>query len=327
MPQINPRLLADAIRLGDSTYELILPNWGNLGKRADATSQQYPAARTSVRGTFPIDLTALVGEPIPSLFGIAISPRSTVDRCCLQLAQPQISVPRVGAGGVTFTSLGGIPASEQVLSINSPLIGQQPGPIVLYAHPYGWFSDDYIQAGVNAPPAPFGTALLDNPATNLVWTNPELRVLLYLNSRGVLPPTVRAPLHLTYEFGNANAGTYLTKVVPIMGRKRVRVAVQSYITGFGVIPLPVATGVTVNLSGTYHLATRNNLDPTAVLQTNHEVPLSSTPLVVAPGALADTNPSALIDVGINDPNLAYLLIKVTAVGGSFDLFFSVDGTD
>ena len=35
MAQINPRTFADAVRLGDNMYELILTNWGNRGARLD----------------------------------------------------------------------------------------------------------------------------------------------------------------------------------------------------------------------------------------------------------------------------------------------------
>lgn len=257
MAQINPRTFADAKQLGDNIYELILTNWGNRGRLQDPNngSIQYPPVKNipnTSTGFLPGGAIPIVADfllpPIPSLFAIAIAPRSDVDECILNFPSlPQ--VPAVdtsctpGAGGVFdagtsksisipqgFVNYGGILETEQVLSIHAPLIGQQNGPILIRATRNSYFDDSYRPldpAGMNT----FGTQLnvLPNVVGGGFFKTPELRLLLYLTSKGTLPPPRRAPF---YDLGSLIpfyplAGGIPPVVYPCMGRRVIRILARN----------------------------------------------------------------------------------------------------
>jgi hypothetical protein len=337
MAQINPRTFADAKQLGDGIYELILTNWGNRGQRRDPNngSLQYPPVKNlpgtatpfMLEGAIPIvppDGNFLL-PPIPSLFGIAIAPRSTVDRCILNFPAlpgvPADETPFPAEGADTtwnvatdkiitipegFVNYGGILATEQILSTHSPLVGQLVGPILIRAHTSTQFEDSYFAldpAGTDT----FGTALNEFPGSlgpGFFYT-PELRLLLYMTSKGVLPPTKRAPsnwvgsLLALYPL----AGGIAPRVFPIMGRRHITITLVN----------PTGGAATVNARGTFN--DLSNFPSTFDLGTL-EADLGTAALAAGPS-------SAVIN--IENPGCAFLTL--TASGGLFSVRFSVTAFD
>lgn len=298
MAQINPRTFADAIQLADNVYELILTNWGNRGLMQDQNngSISYPPIKTLPDQNIPI-LGDFLLPPIPSLSAIAIAPRSTVDRCILNFASlPQTPISATPASNeLGFVQQGGILETEQILSVHSPLIGQIPGPVIIRAHFSSYFSDTYIPTtSVLAPTLPFGTALPTNVSGGLIWLNPELRLLLYLNGKGALPPTKRAPLSFrvsNYVFTLAPAGSEeLLAVVPIAGRRYARV---NYKSGAGDTVVRI-TGVSWN--------GQPSGGPGLVVNRNFEYPLAG------PVALTSGESASII---VENPGITFLLVKAS----------------
>lgn len=300
MTQINPRSLDAAIEVSDAVYELILTNWGNRGQKQDPQngSIQYPPARTLSNGAIPIEQESFEIKPPSSVSAIAIAPRSSLDRCILhivpqeQATPAQSQIPPVSNIDQGFVNQGGILETEQVLSIGAPLIGQLPGPIIIRAHPAHYFCDTYIPSGAAAnAPQPFGTAISPNIG-GPIWNNPELRLLLYLTGKGALPPPQRAPLYIPVIGYVFTGGTEeLISVIPVMGRRHVRVEYRAD-TG----------GASVRLSGTFHLTTPA-AGPTWATHQDFEVPLVTATAVAANSA---------VQLSVDNPGISYLLIKATA---------------
>jgi hypothetical protein len=209
---------------------------------------------------------------------------------------PELEPPFVGFNAGFVERYGNMLATEQVLSVRAPLIGQLNGPIVVRAVPEHWFGDHYIPNGTSTAQA-FGTTLKPT-ATNPdrpVWINPELRLLLYLTGKGALPPPVRAPFHQERVHVFSGGTEELLIVVPVMGRKFVRVSYRT--AGFD---------QTVQITGTFH-----SLDRPGILgdidAEDWEVPL--VPPTLVPGETAVT---FTCDCNLVQPNISYLLIKATS---------------
>jgi hypothetical protein len=322
MAQINPRTFADAQQLGDGVYEVILTNWGNrafpaAGPDPDNGSIQYPPVKNLPGGGTPIE-GQLLAIPIPSLAGIAISPRSNVDRCILHFSslpqtQPEVAQPQPvsqspfapATFNTGFVNRGGILDTEQFLAVGAPLVGQINGPIIIRADPAHWFSNEYLPLGVTVP-VPFGTALPIHGgfAGQPVWINPELRLLLFLNSRSGQPPLIRAPFHHSYEFVPSVGTEVLTRVVPIMGRRNITVSLRNR--------LLLSGDATVRITGTFNVITATSPAPWGVVN-NFEVDLSGSLTVPAGQSVV---------FQICHPGLSFLLIKMT--GGAIALDVSVD---
>lgn len=316
MAQINPRTFADAIQLADNIYELILTNWGNRGLQQDQNngSISYPPVKSNANGSIPIigDFTLPL---IPSLTAIAIAPRSTVDRCVINYtslpqAGPELTIPgdTIDSG---FVNQGNLLETEQILSVHSPLIGQQPGPIVIRAHETSYFSDAYVPIGntIVGATMPFGTAIPPNISGAPVWTNPQLRLLLYLNGKAALPPPRRAPFHFatsTYTFVTFPLAEELLAVVPFQGRRYARVNFKS---GAGDITLNI-TGVQWNGQPTG--------GPTWVTNRNFEYPLAGPIAIVGPNSVSEV---------IENPGAMFLLVKATTTNLLDTVRFTVDVFD
>lgn len=340
MAQINPRTFADAIALGDGVYELILTNWGNLGVAQDRDhgSIRYPPIASipfTSSGIIPGGAIPIEGDdllpPLSSLSAIAIAPRSDLDRCILHFAGlpnvPAEKTTRPGGNGggpygpfdsssgkvITvdqgFVNYGGVLETEQFLSVGAPLIGSIQGPISVRADPYAWFTDSYRPvdpAGMQT----FGTALNSLATTTGpgFFVAPQLRLLLYFNGKGALPPPRRAPAHFVtalfdfYPF----AGAVPPQVYPIMGRRRVTITARN----------TEAFAVTLYVRGVF---SRQNA-PFSSVQTN-----AVEADLVAPISIP-ANGSAV--VSLDHPGVPFLTLMAGLPGGGLGLLdVSVDCFD
>lgn len=328
MAQINPRTFADAIKLGDNIYELILTNWGNRGQKQDADngSIQYPPIKSNPNGSIPIE-GKFQQPPIPSVYAIAISPRSDIDRCILHfnsLPQTPPSLPNVPpaplfippplpqipppGGNVPidagFVNRGGILETEFFLNKESPLIGVVPGPFIVRADPAHWYSDTYLEL-VTGTSLPYGTAMNSGTAALPdTWTNPELRLLLYMSSLGALPTGRRAPFHRAYTYVSNDPTA--TMVVPVAGRRNISISVRNI--GLGDFDLAV--------SGTFHQIV-NTAGPTFASHTNEEVEMLAATAVPA-------GESAIFQ--LCNPGVSFMLVKTSALA-QFAPSISIDAFD
>jgi hypothetical protein len=329
MAQINPRTFADAKQLADGVYELILTNWGNRGQKQDPNngSISYPPVQSNANGSIPIVSPSgiFLSPPVPSLAAIAISPRSTVDRCILHFQplnqaastinpDPPASVLMPCTIDQGFINKGGILETEMILSADAPLIGQLPGNIIIRSHPFGWYSDTYVPLGVPAGPIPFGTQLEGGgfltPGFGSRWINPELRLLLFLSAKpSALPPPRRAPFHSAFQCQPPGTNEIM-RVVPIMGRKRVRVSVYHNANG---------GGITVQLTGMFQTQqATNNTGPNFVDLNVTEVQLAA-PVAVAAGA------SHVFE--LEQPGVPFLAVRATSGFANSFTNVSIDAFD
>lgn len=305
--QIFSRSIAQAIQLSETIYELILTNWGNRGVKQDPNNGSilFPATPSNANGSIPLH-----GQDpafsVPSLSGIAVSPRSGVDRCIIrygtrQVEPQQSQLPPTSTVNNGFVNQGGILETEQIVSIHSHLIGPQIGPIFVRAHPSSWFGDTYQLSGGGS--GAFGTAL---PSTSN-WNPPELRLLLYLASSRAFPPNIRAPYYYETIYTFTAATEQIVAVVPIGGRRRVKVAVKAGNTA----------SIAVRLTGTFHtLQPLLGSSPFAT-QNDQEVELLDSSTV-------DANQGILLSV--DDPEVSFLLIKATTSIGQ-TMALNVSATD
>ena len=293
MAQINPLLLPQAIAIGDGIYELILTNWGNRGQAQESNngSVLYPPM-ASVSNN--IALTGkYLAPPLTGMFALAIAPRSDVDRCIINYQnQPQAMSAVTDPIGpdASFLTRGGILETEQILSIHSPLIGQQPGPLLIRAHPETWFTDTYhtTTGGTGS----FGTAAgayqggeLYPPAAKTVFVNPQLRLLMYTTSKSTLPPTRRAPGFWAFQQDcSGNNSEKLVRIIPVGGRTSVTVSVYPF----------SGTTFTVRVTGVFYYQN-------AIPSGNMEVELFPSTAI--------STPTDLTMCGSDIPsNLAFILI-------------------
>jgi hypothetical protein len=299
MANINPLTLTSAVQVGAGIYELILTNWGNLGTAAEPNNGSiiYPSLPgNQVTLAITQNLSAYSFPPPQGMYALAIAPRSDIDRCIINyISQPQaapsltVPPPLPGSTFATgFVQNGGILETEQVLSINSPLIGQQVGPLVIRAHPSTFFGDTYVQTTTGSSLA-FGTnsgVFLGGfpfpPAAKNIFQIPQLRLLMYTSSKAPLPPTIRAPAIWGFsEDVSGNTTEKLIRILPISGRTQIVVSVQS-VSG---------TSFTVRLTGMVYLG--NN--PAAG---NIEIPLFPTTTIAGSASQNMTICSSDIPSGI-----------------------------
>lgn len=325
--QINPRTIAEAIKGGDTIYELVLTNWGNCGvlKDANAGSLQYPAVKLNANGSIPLgvpfDTNAFTLPTIPGLAAIAISPRSNVDRAVVRyqtlppVAATFQNLPLTSTVGLTmpceidqgFFNKGGVLQSETQIAVGAPLIGVQPGPIVIRADSSGWFTDQFRPLGGGS--LPFGTTL--GAVTSLgynapVWVNPELRVLLYFQGAVALPPQLRAPFHLMFH-ATPPTESGLIRVVPVMGRRHAKVTVRNRTAG----------DANVRISGIVTTVTAASNTPPFGAPDCVEVALTASTAVTA-------NQSATF--AYDHPNVAFLMIYADQAAPA-GMDFSIDAFD
>lgn len=266
---LSPIRTDEAVRRGDLVYELILSNWGNWGAAKDGLSLQFPVG----------------SDAIPSVSGLAIAPRSDIDRVFVRHAVHRPLPSPVHEADIL--------EAETAVSVDAPFIGQLPGPITIRSDPAHWYTDRYVPANSSPSTLPaFGTAFSG-------FVNPELRLLLYLGPKPVLPPRGRAPRYIetTRSFSAAEIGTEaLLKVVPAMGRRRSRITFA--VTG-GSGP---GANVDVRVTGTFTSVTTTGTSVTDVRV--QEIPLAG-PITISASA------NGVATFALENPNVSFLLLKAT----------------
>lgn len=301
---------AVASNLGDLVYELILSNWGNWGTKRDPDngSEQFPPVPFE-----GVSIPVNAESPLGSVSGIAIAPRSNVDRCIVRYnVHRKLDLP---PGQPRYLNNGGVLEAETMVSVESPLIGQLAGPITVRASAVHWFADTYVPADIAAPsPLPaFGTAL--SPTT---FINPELRLLIYLGSRTVLPPRGRAPFYVEIMrvFTAAEVGTeVLLQVVPVMGRNRLRV---TFAASGGTGP---GSNVNVRTTGTFSAVAPG------VPATNPIPQVTVQELLLDGPATIDADIGGVATFTNEHPQVSFLLLKATPTVANVTLRVAVEARD
>jgi hypothetical protein len=303
MALVSTISLAEAIARGHEFWELALSDWGD-----DAALAASAASR------FPVPQGALA---IPGLTGIAISPSSLVDQAnILYRLKSPVYYDGTVLGAREFT----LKTHTDVLEVSAkrPWLGVLPGPIeeitafplftafVTGAVGMGvWASTHYISAEYlpigTSTPAPFGPVLGAS-----VWLDPVLRLLFYLRNP---PPSVapaRAPFSWRASVLTTNGTELLMQVVPISGRRRVRVTFRH--AGAGLTAEVRLTGV---------------ISSSAV----------APEIQLAPGVLP--SPSGVTTVAANapatfyldDPQVTYLLLYAKGAVGAPTLSWDIYADD
>jgi len=239
----NPGFSVDeAQQRGVDVYEVLVDNWSrnDIGEK----NLQWPPA-----GAQGISL---------SLAGIAIGPRSTVDRCWVsynlqkhQLATDAVTTDRMRRLSVDspliFTQAA-LRGDTPDLSVETPYQAQaERGPLFVTAY-VGEFNNPANYAGYQYPGggglyAPVDSTVMpasyidvngeersfiveSSPVKQPGALFPLLHLLLYLKSPPAFVPTKRFPLILRGDFGALSSqftSDLLIAQIPIYGRKRIKV--------------------------------------------------------------------------------------------------------
>jgi len=219
--------ITDAKRRGFDVWELWLSNWGNKGAGADGNSIAFPTSATNP------------GISLGGVYAISVAPQSTVDRALITWASgnPYSSVvsdqgdyystPISVREPISWTMPGGktplTPFSpvELVTVSTAPITGS---PSQLYASfpDTCTFGDTYFPAGVAAAQT-WGVGLGGN-----IWTQPQLRLLLWLKPPTTGLPTARAPFDFFFVMNPVSAAAEtLFKVIPLQGRRKVSIRIRN----------------------------------------------------------------------------------------------------
>lgn len=309
MPLLNgtaagPITLAEAINRRLPYWELVISEWGKVNANGDMAK---------VENTFPNDAS----NKIPSVRAIAISPLSTVDRVRAKILPID---PGVNLFAVGYEQT--LDANEVEISVQRPWIAptsvsgisglSPPSTIILEASPGTQYSDTYVPYGSTAPAA-FATS----PAFNA----PCLRLLFYFRDTPQVFPA-RVPLMSVGGYGvpvtmhgylNSlsflNAVESLVQVVPVMGRKKVRVSVSP-------IGAP-GPNVNVRLGGVVSMRYLQPFGPFSTVTLEHQYMASTLATTAAPL-------TRYIDT---DPLFPFLTIYLTGVASAGTAQVIVDAVD
>jgi hypothetical protein len=239
----------DALSTSQSVYEVQFPSWG---------IRTSPAGLTSINPNFQFPPPGARAVPT-SLAGIALGPRSTVDRCWVTWDRQKIVAANATQGGkvqveslprpltvdapLMFpqgTRVGILPSTAAPPTTNNdPQMAMHLG--LLYVFPKDQGSADQIigpslgaQTATTILPDTYvdstgttqilGTANPSNP----LFLAPYLELYLYLQPPLFPPPTARAPLLVNYQYPCEPSPTPVCIAqIPIFGRRHVRVQVRN----------------------------------------------------------------------------------------------------
>ena len=210
----------DAIARRESVWELLVKNWGATGMAGgDGYSASFPQ----------------VGERgLPTVAGIAIGPRSTVDRCFVAN-----SLQKVIPAGVTWDYAQRLSVGtpilypqvglREVVQASAPPLTPDVGRASLVIYPVGAVSTFGPPTGEDSTLIPSGTytaadgtaqTMAPGLGLNKVFVGPVLDLLFFLGSGVVYAPPARVQASFSQVLA-ATGGDELLFSVPVFGRKKV----------------------------------------------------------------------------------------------------------
>lgn len=232
--------IEDAITRDFDTWELLITDWGYKGSAAiaaDPYSWSFP--KVGQRG-------------LPTVQGIAIGPRSTVDRCFVSYG-----LQKVIPGGINYDYsrrlVLGAPlmfaqvGTREIVQASSPVVvpptppTPASGAASLVVYPQSGLADtggnqdttmyglNYYRTGPSAPPAGVGFFGPSALADGVNFQSPTLHLIFFLKPQAVAANTKREPYVLNGQktIPIASYNTYvLVAQVPTYGRKTVKVQVR-----------------------------------------------------------------------------------------------------
>jgi hypothetical protein len=309
MPLLNgtpagPITLSDALNRRLPYWELVITEWGKVNANGDMAA---------VENTFPNNSNV----KIPSVRAIAISPLSTVDRVRAKILPVDPGVTLFAAGYEQQ-----LDANEAEISVGRPWIAPAtvagiagfapPSTIILEASPGTQYSDLYVPYGSTAA-APFATSPAFEP--------PCLRVLFYFRDVPQVFPE-RVPLMSVGGMGQPvtmngylnsvaflNGVESLVKVVPVMGRKKIRVSVSP-------IGAP-GPNVNVRLGGVVSMRYLQPFGPFSTVTLEHQYMATTLATTAAPL-------TRYIDT---DPVFPFLTVYLTGVASAGTAQVIIDAVD
>lgn len=238
--------ISDAKRRGFDIWEVWLSNWGNKGAGADGNSVLFPNSSTNP------------GVALGGVYAVAIAPQSTVDRALITWASGNqyssaisdqqdyyatpISVREpiswlVPGGRTPFTPF----TPEELILISTDPFGGTASQLYANFSSNSTFADTYLPAG-NATPQPWGAGLGAS-----IWTQPQLRLLLWLKPPTTGLPVARAPFDFRFTMNPVSSATEtLFRVVPLQGRRKVSVRIRNTAASG---PVNIRLGSVVNENG------------------------------------------------------------------------------
>lgn len=320
--QNNPPLtISDSDARGDDVYEVLVTGWGFVDGSNQSALQWPPAGDISV--------------PV-SVAGIAIGPRSTVDRCWISYNLARSSLQT--GDGLTATD------RLRYLSRDAPLIYTQQAPSTavknspgtpndpitsmvkkgcLYVYPAIQLESTFDNLAFDAPDGEqLSTVLPSNHDAgsfkdvngvvqqfgtnpNVIFTPPTLHLLMFLKGPPVYTPQKRSPLLLTKNV-NVTAALGVEQPIaqlPMFGRRSIHVTMMA-ISG------SVSTNFRVGAIRGFKFS--NSTD-------NQESPIDSitgvaagVPVTLSPCAGQDVYADYLNLYATVDSNNAHVLFQVTA---------------
>jgi len=224
--------IEEAIARDFDTWELLITDWGQRTTPADEYSWSFPK----------------IGQKgLPSVQGIAIGPRSTVDRCFVSY-----SIQKVVSGGINYDYtrrlvLGSplmfaqVGAQEIVQPNPAPLFAPTPaqGAASLVIYPQSgtdtggnqdttMYGTTYNRTGAGAPGGGIGVFGDGGIADGVDWQSPTLHLIFFLKPQAVNAPAKRGPYVLggTHTLQPADTTYHLVAQVPTFGRKTIKIVVN-----------------------------------------------------------------------------------------------------
>lgn len=293
--------LVQAQKNGEEIWELILTNWGHHGP-GGCLSLDPPIPRGACADPYALVYPAVVGDqPLSTVTGLAIAPLSEVDRCLVSYNINPLTGPEVAS-----YNTGAIGLSDQILSVDRPLLYQLNGPLVIRALENQWWTNTYLPDG-SVTPAAFGTDLVD-----AVFTPPTLRLLLFL--RGPTQFTLRRAPLLFRSFLNPGGApgpiaSTLTKVINVYGRRVINLMLRGATTGGG-------SAAVVRIGGVNGRPQIAFPDLTSCLEETLVAPVTLT--------AGQAHPVTLTDPGVD---FLTVYIQRTGVGADNGIQIGVDARD
>lgn len=279
----------DAITRGLPVWEVLYENWGNAIAGA-GSNVAFPA----------------IGSPsIPTVYGVSIGPRSTVDRAF-------VSYDRQKVVSSAYPYLRPVSVGAPLL-FSQPAAATQPVSSNMAAAPFSASSVAVFNSPLTAASASDGSGFQFSTFRNslgatstfgvggvgAILVKPLLHLYFHLKPDFV-PPTQRAPFVSTAQVIVGGARELIASI-PVCGRKRV--FVTAVIAGSGCV-----------------------FDVGLVQQTGTGAPVASVGEVLA-GTATTTIANQPVRIVINPADADFVNLYTTAGGGGTNLYWSVRAED